>query len=63
MDPQPDRPEKPEYSRQPKEGTPEFLAMIEQQKDEIEGVTGVRPDLLLDVGPSDDPQRLRRGRS
>lgn len=56
MDPLPDR---PEYVEQPKEGTPEFIAMIEAQKDEIEGVTGIRPDVILDVGPSDDPQRGR----
>lgn len=51
------------YAPVPEEGSPEWRALVERQKEEVEGVTGVRPDVLLDVGPSDDPQVLRRRRS
>lgn len=34
----------------PKPGTPEFRAMVERHKDIVEAETGIRPDVILDIG-------------
>ena len=39
----------------PKPGSPEFIAMIEREKDYIEQQTGIRPTLILDIGVGDIP--------
>jgi hypothetical protein len=51
-----------DYPSVPEPGSPEWRALVERQKDEVEAQTGIRPDILLDVDPADDPQRGRRRR-
>lgn len=50
---------RPDYPPVPAPGTPEWRALVERHKDAVEAQTGIRPDILLDVDPADDPQRAR----
>lgn len=52
----------PDYPPVPAPGTPEWRALVERQKEQVEAATGIRPDILLDVDDADDFQRQQRRR-
>lgn len=54
--------DRPDYPPVPAPGTPEWRALVERQKDQVEAATGIRPDILLDVDDADDFQRQQRRR-
>jgi hypothetical protein len=56
------QPPAPEYPPMPAPGTPEFLALVDEYKDHVEELTGIRPDVVLDVDPLDDFHRNHRPR-